>query len=264
MTSISLSRVSVQFPLLSGAARSLKTSVLAATTGGRIAHTAGAQPVISALADIDLELRTGDRVAVCGHNGSGKSTLLRVLAGIYEPTGGRIQVRGRVGAIFDPALGVDPDSSGMENIVLRLRLMGLSRREIDARIDEIAAFTGLGAFLHMPLRTYSAGMGARLVFAISTSVMPDILVLDEGIGAGDASFFEQANRRLRQLVDRAGILVLASHSFDLLRQFCTTAILLEHGSLIAAGPLESVLRVYHERTHGAGRDAAAALVRRVA
>ncbi len=244
-------KVSVQFPLLSGAQRSLKNSVLAATTGGRIARDARSQPVISALNDIDLELRVGDRVAVCGHNGSGKSTLLRVLAGIYEPAGGGLEIHGRVGAIFDPALGMDPEASGMENIVLRLRLMGFSGRQIEARIGEIAGFTGLGPFLHMPVRTYSAGMGARLAFAISTSVMPDILILDEGIGAGDASFFEQANARLRRLVDAAGILLLASHSFELLRQFCTRAILLEHGALIASGPLEEVLSFYHERTHGA-------------
>jgi ABC-2 type transport system ATP-binding protein/lipopolysaccharide transport system ATP-binding protein len=250
MASISMRKVSVQFPLLSGAQRSLKNSVLAATTGGRIARDAREQPVISALNDIDLELRVGDRVAVCGHNGSGKSTLLRVLAGIYEPAGGVLDIRGSVGAIFDPALGMDPEASGMENIVLRLRLMGFSRRQIDERIDEIAGFTGLGPFLHMPVRTYSAGMGARLAFAISTSVMPDILILDEGIGAGDASFFEQANARLRRLVDAAGILLLASHSFELLRQFCTRAILLEHGALIASGPLEEVLSFYHERTHG--------------
>ncbi len=249
MASISLRKVSVQFPLLSGSARSLKNSVLAATTGGRIKQDARSQTVVSALNDIDLELRLSDRVAVIGHNGSGKSTLLRVLAGIYEPAGGEIEVHGTVGSIFDPALGMDPESSGAENVALRLLLMGMSRQEIAERMDEICAFTGLGPFLHMPVRTYSAGMGARLAFAISTSVLPEILILDEGIGAGDAAFFEQANARLRRLLESAGILVLASHSEDLLRQCCTSAILLEHGSLIAAGPLERVLADYQARTH---------------
>lgn len=245
---VGLHRVSLQFPLLNAPSRSLKNTLLAASTGGRVARGADSQVVISALDRVSLQLKYRDRVALVGHNGSGKSTLLRVLAGIYEPTSGDVMIRGRVAAIFDPSLGMDPESTGLENIMLRGLMSGMTRAQIEQQMDEICAFTGLGEFLDMPVRTYSAGMQARLAFAVSTSILPEILLLDEGIGAGDAAFFVQATRRLRAMVDSAGILVLASHSEDLLRQFCTTGVLLEQGRVVGEGPLEVVLDAYHKRT----------------
>jgi len=169
---------------------------------------------------------------------------LRVIAGIYEPVTGWVAVEGRSVPLFDVGLGTDPESSGYENIQLRGLFLGLSKAEIRRKTDEIAEFTGLGPFLDMPLRTYSSGMQARLSFAISTCIEPEILLLDEGIGAGDAAFMEQASRRLDQLVQQTGILVLASHSEGLLRRLCNKAFLFEHGRVVAEGSVEEILARY--------------------
>jgi ABC-2 type transport system ATP-binding protein/lipopolysaccharide transport system ATP-binding protein len=183
-------------------------------------------------------------VGLVGHNGAGKTTLLRVLAGIYEPTIGKAKISGHAAPLFDVALGMDPESTGYENIVLRGLFLGLSKSEIDARVDEIAEFTELGSFLELPIRTYSAGMRMRLAFAVSTSIEPDILLLDEGIGAGDAAFLEKASRRLKEFTEKAAIIVLASHSEALITQMCDKAVLMEHGKILRVGETEDVLEHY--------------------
>jgi ABC-type polysaccharide/polyol phosphate transport system ATPase subunit len=246
MPSIELDNVSVMFPVYSTGSRSLKNALVAATTGGRIGSEAK-HVVIQALDQVSLQLRDGDRVALIGHNGAGKTTLLRVLAGIYEPRVGSIRIEGRVTPMFDINLGIDPESTGYENIILRGLYLGLTRAEILARRDSVAEFTELGPFLDIPVRTYSAGMQARLAFAMATCIEPEILLLDEGIGAGDASFLEKANERLDQFIKKAGILVLASHSVDLVRRLCNRALLMEHGRLLWGGGIEEGLALYHER-----------------
>jgi ABC-2 type transport system ATP-binding protein/lipopolysaccharide transport system ATP-binding protein len=191
-----------------------------------------------------MAIEHGERVGLVGHNGAGKTTLLRVIAGIYEPVTGTVAVEGRTVPLFDAGLGTDPESSGMDNIQLRGLFLGLSKAEMRRRTDEIAEFTGLGPFLDMPLRTYSTGMQARLAFAISTCIDPDVLLLDEGIGAGDAAFMAKASQRLDRLVQQTGILVLASHSEDLLRRLCSKAFLFEHGRVVAEGSVDEVLARY--------------------
>jgi ABC-2 type transport system ATP-binding protein/lipopolysaccharide transport system ATP-binding protein len=246
MSSIELDRVSVSFPIYGAGSRSLKNAVISATTGGRIGKDSN-HLVIQAIDELSLSLKDGDRVALVGHNGAGKTTLLRVLAGIFEPESGTVTVRGRVTPMFDISLGIDPESSGYENIVLRGLYLGLTRAEIMARRDSVAEFTELGPFLNLPVRTYSAGMQARLAFAMATCIEPDILLLDEGIGAGDADFLVKANERLDKFIKKAGILVLASHSVDLVRKLCNKAILMEHGRLIHSGDVDEVLDVYGHR-----------------
>ena len=241
MASITLDGVSVSFPIYGGSARSLKNRIVSGATGGRIGSDQRARTTVEALRDISLHVAHGERVALVGHNGAGKTTLLRVLAGIYPPQTGRLQVAGRIAPLFDIGLGMDPDATGYDNIRLRGLYLGLTTREVKARTDEIADFTELGPFLDMPMRTYSLGMQTRLSFAVSTSVDPDVLLLDEGIGAGDAGFMEKANKRLRGFVERAGILVLASHSAGLLADLCTRAVRLEHGQIAADGPLAAIL-----------------------
>ncbi len=154
-------------------------------------------PVINALRDITVDINHGDRVGLVGHNGAGKSTLLRLLSGIYEPTSGTSEVRGRVAPVFDLGVGMDPEISGLENIIIRGLFLGMTRKQMVARIDDIADFTELGDFLRMPLRTYSTGMRVRLALGVVTSIDPEILLLDEGIGAVDAAFLEKAGAAQR-------------------------------------------------------------------
>jgi ABC-2 type transport system ATP-binding protein/lipopolysaccharide transport system ATP-binding protein len=235
MVSVQVSNVSVYFPIFDASARSLKKRVISLSTGGRIGRDKTDHIVVRALDAVDLSLGRGDRLALLGRNGAGKSTLLRVMAGIYEPTGGSVAVRGRVAALLGGSPGMDPDSTGRENIVLHGLYLGLSKAEIKRHIEAIIDFTELGSFIDLPLRTYSTGMRARLSFGIATAVIPEILLLDEGIGAGDAAFMEKANRRLHEFVGGAGILVLASHSEGLIRQFCNKYALLERGKVAAEG-----------------------------
>ncbi|HEY8381968.1 MAG TPA: ABC transporter ATP-binding protein [Microvirga sp.] len=244
MAHISLNEVSVGFPIYDGVSRSLKNRIVTASTGGRISAIAGQPTVVTALDRVSFTIEHGDRVGLIGHNGAGKTTLLRVLAGIYIPARGRVRRVGQVAPLFDTGFGMDPDATGYENIRLRGMYLGLTKKQIADRIEEIAEFAELGSFLTMPLRTYSAGMQTRLAFAVSTSIDPEILLLDEQIGAGDAAFMEKASVRLEQLVERSGILVLASHSNDAIRRFCTKALVLEHGRVVHFGDIEEALDRY--------------------
>jgi len=202
---------------------------------------------VQALEDVSLEFRNGDRVALIGHNGSGKTTLLRVLAGIYEPVSGTVDVQGHTAPLFDISLGMDLEATGYDNIQMRGLFLGMSRRQIRGKLAEIEEFTELGNFLNLPMRTYSAGMKMRLAFAISTSFNPDILLVDEGISAGDASFLNKANRRLSEFASQAAIIVLASHSEYLVRRMGGKAVLMEHGRVRAVGTTDEILKLYGKR-----------------
>lgn len=244
MTSIELNNVSVIFPIYDSSTRSLKNQLLPASLGGRIDSNETSVHSVYALNDINLTLFHGDRLGLVGHNGAGKTTLLRVLAGIYEPCSGSVNINGHIAPLFDIHLGMDPEATGYENILLRSIFLGLTRKDILSRIDEIATFTGLGEFLNLPLRTYSAGMRMRLAFSVCTSLKPEILLLDEGIGAGDAAFLDKAEKRLSNFTAQAGILVLASHSDDLIRKMCNRAVLMNRGKIIFHGHVEEVLEHY--------------------
>lgn len=246
MATIKLDHVSVSFPVYASATRSIKNRLMHSATGGQIHTGSGTNriTVVEALQDINLDLKTGDRIGLVGHNGAGKTTLLRVLASIYEPNQGSVSIIGKTAPLFDIRLGMDPESTGYENILLRGLYLGLTRRQISAHIDDIADFTELGDFLDLPIRTYSAGMQMRLAFAISTAVPPDILLLDEGIGAGDAAFLQKASERLRAFTEQVSIIVLSSHSEFLIRQMCNNALLMEHGRVIGSGATEDVLEEY--------------------
>jgi len=239
----------VEFPIFDAKSRSLKKTFLG-KAGGTIGRNTSNVLVIEALKDITLSLSTGDRVGLVGHNGAGKSTLLRLLSGIYEPTRGKAIVKGRVAPIFDLGVGMDPEISGYENIIIRGLFLGETRKKMLSKVDEIAEFTDLGEYLSMPLRTYSTGMRVRLAIGVVTSIDPEILLLDEGIGAVDAEFLKKAQTRLQGLVERSGILVFASHSTEFLARLCKTAIWIDHGSIKMMGEIEDVVRAYE------GEDAA--------
>ncbi len=245
MVSIATENASVDFPIFDAKSRSLKKTVLG-VVGGNI-ESGAKVPVIQALRDVTVDLQEGARVGLVGHNGAGKSTLLRLLSGIYAPTSGTAHIEGRVAPVFDLGVGMDPEISGYENIMIRGLFLGMTRKQMESRVDEIADFTELGDFLAMPLRTYSTGMRVRLALGVVTSIDPEILLFDEGIGAVDAAFLEKARDRLEELVKRAGLLVFASHSDEFLRRLCTSAIWMEHGRVKQRGGLREVLTAYKGR-----------------
>jgi ABC-2 type transport system ATP-binding protein/lipopolysaccharide transport system ATP-binding protein len=244
MASITLDRITVDFPIYNAQRRSLKSELLRRTAGGRIESGHDSHVSVMALRDVSLTLNDGDRLGLVGRNGAGKSTLLRVLSGVYEPPIGTAQINGTVSSLTDIMMGMDPEATGYENILLRSVFMGLSVNQAHASIAEIEEFTGLGNFLKLPMRTYSSGMMVRLAFAISTAITPEILIMDELIGAGDASFFNKAEARLNGLIGRTRILVIASHADDMIRRLCNKAALLDEGRLCMVGPVDQVLAAY--------------------
>lgn len=232
---ISLENVSVRFPIYDARARSFKRTVMAAASGGRfVSANSSKLTIVEALRDINLDIRRGERVAVVGGNGAGKTTLLRVLAGVYTPEVGSVRIEGRVTSLLDSMLGMDPESTGYENMYLRGLFLGLKSKEIDALAEEIADFSELGHFLDMPVRTYSSGMTLRLAFSISTVIKPEILLMDEWMSVGDAQFKQKAEERLEKFVGDAGILVLATHEQGLVDRLATRRIVLEHGTIVSS------------------------------
>jgi ABC-type polysaccharide/polyol phosphate transport system ATPase subunit len=246
MAFLKLRNVSVDIPVFDSSTRSLKKEAFRLSVGGILGRSGGGGYgyIVKALVDVDLELKTGDRLGLLGHNGAGKTTLMRVLAGIYEPTAGTIEHTGKIAALFDAGLAFNADTSGYDNIRLSGRYLGMSSREIERKIPGIAEFSELGEFLHLPLRTYSQGMLARLSFSLASSVDPEILILDEGINAGDASFMRKAKERMLELAHRSSILAVASHSLDLISQLCTVCALMDHGRLVKLGPPAEVIDTY--------------------
>ncbi len=247
MAYLRLRNLSVEFPLYLGGSRSLKKALLAASSQGNVGRDALDRVTVRALNQLTLDIEDGDRLAVIGGNGAGKTTLLRVLAGIFQPTQGRLFASGRVSALLNPSVGLDPDSTGRENILLRGVYLGIHPREMRPRIDEVARFAELGSFLDMPVRTYSAGMMIRLAFAVSTCVPTEILLMDEWLSAGDAHFLARARERMANFVRISKIMVLATHSMALAEEWCNRGLLLDQGRVIASGPVHEVVALYRER-----------------
>jgi lipopolysaccharide transport system ATP-binding protein len=223
MASINLNQVSVQMPVYSNHSRSMKSSFLKRLTKDKAQINS-----VTALNNLDLYLEDGDRLGVMGPNGSGKSTLLRTIAGIYEPTLGSIEVKGSIASLIDISLGMDMEATGYENIRMRGIMMGLKLKQIKAIEEEIADFTELGQFLEMPIRTYSTGMHMRLGFAVSTTIPADIILMDEWLSVGDSDFLVKAEKRLHDYIQKSSILVIASHSEDLISKLTNQLIRLEH------------------------------------
>jgi ABC-type polysaccharide/polyol phosphate transport system ATPase subunit len=209
--------------------------------GGKILDDGSRITNVRALEQVGFSLKTGDRLGLIGPNGAGKSTLIRVLADIYTPSSGRVELQGGLIPMFDIGIGFDPEATGYENIMLRGMMMGLSRREIAARTADIAAFSELGEYLDLPLRTYSAGMCLRLMFSIATSVSGEIILMDEWISVGDVSFQKKAHDRMLEIVGHAGILVIASHDTNILLQHCNLGLRLSKGRAVDFGPIADVL-----------------------
>ncbi len=205
---------------------------------------------IRALQDVSLRIGDGERVGVIGANGSGKSTLLRLLAGIYTPDAGRRHVSGKISSLFELALGFELEASGWKNIMYRGYLQGETPRTLRAKSQEIADFSELGRFLDMPVRYYSAGMLVRLAFSIATAIEPEILLVDEVFSAGDLAFQAKAQARMRDMMDRARIIVLISHDLQKLPQLCERALWLDQGRVRRDGPVAEVVAAYIDHVHG--------------
>jgi ABC-2 type transport system ATP-binding protein/lipopolysaccharide transport system ATP-binding protein len=253
MASLRLQNVSVDFPLYHGGSRSLKRSLLnVASSRQRNLERDNVDRInVKALDGVNLVIEKGERVALIGANGAGKSTLLRVLAGVYEPTRGTFESTGSVSSLLGISVGLDIEATGYENIFLRGMFMDIPPSVMRDKVDQIAEFTELGPYLEMPVRTYSSGMMVRLSFAIATCADPEILLIDEWLGAGDAAFFQKAEKRMKEFIDKSSILVMASHSMDLLTKWCDRGILLKDGHVIASGEIGGIISSYLEMTSNA-------------
>jgi lipopolysaccharide transport system ATP-binding protein len=244
MALIEFTDVAVDFPIYNASGRSLKKRLISVATGGQIGADPLGRVVVRALEGLSFTLRNGDRVGLLGHNGAGKSTLLRLLSGVYQPSHGSARIDGEIGSLIDISLGIDPEATGRENIYLRGALLGISKVELNNSMEEMIAFSELGDFIDMPVRTYSTGMHLRLAFAVSTTVRPEILLMDEWLSVGDQGFKHKAEERMRDLVQSTNILVIASHSRELVLETCNRAIWLEHGRIRMDGPAEEIVAAY--------------------
>ncbi len=244
MAQIVFENVSIEIPIFNATGRSLTSKILEVATGGKLDADPTGRVTVTALSDISFELKDGDRIGLVGHNGAGKSTMLRALSGVYAPTRGQVSIAGEVGSLIDISLGINPEATGRENVFVRAQLLGLTKKEIAEKYDEIVDFAELGDFMEMPVRTYSSGMHLRLAFAVSTVVRPEILLMDEWLSVGDENFKQKAELRLAQMVDATKILAIASHSRDLIETVCNRVIWLEHGQVKMDGSVSEVLPTY--------------------
>lgn len=235
MARLIFENVTIQYPIYNSRGMSLRNQLLRLGTGGRIEAEAGHINLVTALREVNFELVDGDSIGLIGHNGSGKTTLLRAMAGIYAPASGRVIREGSLSTVFEIGAGMDLELNGYDNIIRMGLMMGMTPSQARERIPDIEEFTELGNFLQLPVRTYSSGMTMRLMFAMATSVEPEILLIDEMFGTGDASFQEKAHTRMRSLIGSSKIFVFASHSHELLREYCRRIFFLDHGTLQEVG-----------------------------
>ncbi|WP_454634172.1 ABC transporter ATP-binding protein [Bradyrhizobium cenepequi] len=249
MNRISLNNVDLHYHSAAFKERSLKSLLAGVVSGKKIRQ--GQIHHIHALKSISVEIKAGERVGLLGHNGAGKSTFLKMVAGLYPISGGERIVEGRIRSLFDLSLGFEPDASGRENILYRGLLLGMSPKKMREIEDEIVRFADIGEFIDYPIKTYSAGMQVRLAFAVSTAVEGDVLLLDEVIGAGDAAFITKAQGRIRDLIEKSEILVLASHDFVSLKSMCDRGLVFHHGEIVFDGSIETSIAQY-KRVNGLG------------
>ena len=240
MSRLSIRNLTVSYPLFDSTSRSLKAALFSAFDKG----SRGTVTYFRAVDQLSFEVEPGDRVCLIGLNGAGKTTLLRTMAGIFPPSEGEILIEGRVTPLLDFATGFEMEMSGRENIIARGLFLGMSIDDMLEREPEIVEFSGLGDFIDQPVKIYSSGMFLRLAFAIVTSIEPDVLLVDEIVGAGDQSFAKKAERRMLDMLDKGQIVVMATHSTNLALQLCNKALWLQSGRLVNFGPTREVIEAY--------------------
>jgi lipopolysaccharide transport system ATP-binding protein len=233
--SVRIEGVTLDYFIYSVKAQSLRNAVFNLAVGGNLYKSQGDVTVVRALENVSLSLEEGDRLALVGHNGSGKTSLLKVIAGVYEPPKGRVEIRGKLTSMIAHGAGLDMEASGLQNIRKLGAMRLLPKKVVESRIDAIVEFSELGDFVRLPVKTFSSGMMARLMFACATEFEGDILVLDEWMGAGDAAFGRKASDRMQGFVDKARILVLGTHNFGMVERVCNKVIELEAGRIVFSG-----------------------------
>jgi len=248
MAHIEFTNVSVEIPIFNATSRSLKTRLLRMAAGKKLNADQSGYIVVRALQNLNFTFSDGDRVGLIGNNGAGKSTLLRVLNGVYHPTAGTVTSQGNVASLIDVSLGIDHEATGRENVFLRGALLGLNKIEVASKLDEIIEFSELGDFIDMPVRTYSSGMHLRLAFSVSTVIRPEILLMDEWLSVGDESFRNKAEARLMDLMQATKILVIASHSKELIQQTCNRVLWLDQGIIKMDGAPDEVCAAYFDQS----------------
>ena len=241
--SITLKDVVVEYPVLQTSKRFANASFVSGLVGGLIKRD-GNMSAIRAIDNLSLKIEAGERIGLVGHNGSGKTTFLRLLSGVLRPTEGVVNIEGRLVPLIDKGVGISELLTAEENIELPMRLLGATSAEIEAAKDRILEFTELGDYAQLPVRMYSAGMSARLAFAICTAVRGDIFLLDEWLGAGDLGFVEKAKQRLDEFIEQSKILIVASHSLELIMSVCTRVLWFDHGRIVQDGDPEAISRAY--------------------
>ncbi len=242
--SIIINDASVSFPIFNVKTYSLKNRIIKSVMGNITSNNHDKIVHIDALKNINLQIKSGERIGVIGGNGSGKSTFLRLCSRIYEPSTGTININGNISSLINVNIGIDPESTGRENIKLRLVMLGYNNDQINELINSIIEFTELNQFIDLPFYTYSTGMQMRLAFATSVFIKPEILIMDEWLATGDKDFQEKAEKKLNSIIENSKILILASHSKDLILKTCTRVIWLENGVIKKDGNTEETIQGY--------------------
>ena len=241
-----LKNVTVDLPIFGPRGRSIQVAMLNLAVGGKLSERVGRTVVVRALEGLSFDVYRGDRIGLLGHNGAGKSTLLKVVSSIYLPTSGHIESRVRVVPLLDFQLGVDEDMTGIEAIRIGCLLRGIPKAKIPEAIADICAFTELGSFLNLPIRTYSTGMRARLAFGTATAVRPEAIAIDENLSTGDSQFLAKARQRAEGFIGGAAVLFLASHNNSMLQSFCSKGLVLRSGRCEFLGPIDDAIGYYNE------------------
>jgi len=242
--SIILNNASVSFPIFNVKTYSLKNRIIKSVMGNITSNNHDKIVHIDALKNINIQIKSGERVGVIGGNGSGKSTFLRLCSRIYKPSTGTIDIKGNISSLININIGIDPESTGRENIKLRLVMLGYNNDQINELINPIIEFTELNQFIDLPFYTYSTGMQMRLAFATSVFIKPEILIMDEWLATGDKDFQEKAEKKLNSIIEDSKILILASHSKDLILKTCTRVIWLENGLVKEDGKSNEIIEKY--------------------